>query len=428
MHKIFMISCCTVFVFALSVFGKVQAQSISTDSISLNMDSLEARFLRNNLDLLASRYNIDIQKAQIIQAKLFPNPNVSIQQIAYNQQSKSVLPFTKNGELTGEISQLIQLAGKRNKAVKLAAANATLSEIQFQDLLRTLKYTLQTDFYHLYYLQQSSKAYNAEISSLQNLVKAFDSQKETGYISEKEIVRVRAQLYSILSEYNDLINDMNDLQSEMRVIIAQPAINLVPIVSDATIGHYSPTMYSLQQFMDSAMLNRTDLKMAKENTNINNLNLSYQKALAVPDLTALANYDQQGGYINHQYQIGVSMDLPFFSRNQGNIKAAHRSIDMAKVAESSTALNIQETVYRALQKSLDADKLYQKVDTSFEGDFKRLQQQVLINYQKRNLGLLDFLDFYESYKENILNMNELKYARIQSFVDLNYYTATNFFQ
>ncbi|QES89008.1 TolC family protein [Rhizosphaericola mali] len=428
MHKIFLISCCTFFVFAFNLFGKIDAQSISTDTVSLNIDSLESRFVRNNLDLLASRYNVDIQKAQIIQAKLFPNPNVSLQQVAYNQYSKSVLPFSKNGEFVGQVSQLIQLAGKRNKSVKLAAANANLSEIQFQDLLRTLKYTLQSDFYNLYYLQQSSKAYNTEITSLQNLVKAFDTQKGNGYISEKEIVRVRAQLYSILSEYNDLLNNMNDLQSEMRVIIAQPRINLVPVVSDEIIGRYSPTTYSLQAFMDSAMNNRTDLKIAKANTNINNLNLNYQKALAVPDLTALFNYDQQGGYLIHQYQVGVSMDLPFFSRNQGNIKAAHRSIDMSKVTESSTTLNIQETVYRALQKSLDVDKMYQKVDTSFEGDFKRLQNQVLINYQKRNLGLLDFLDFYESYKENILNMNQLRYERIQSFVDLNYYTATNFFQ
>jgi cobalt-zinc-cadmium efflux system outer membrane protein len=56
-----------------------------------------------------------------------------------------------------------------------------------------------------------------------------------------------------------------------------------------------------------------------------------------------------------------------------------------------------------------------------------LTQQVLINYEKRNIGLLDFLDFYDSYKQNVLATNYLKYSRVQSFEDINFYTGTNFF-
>ncbi|PZP44472.1 MAG: TolC family protein, partial [Pseudopedobacter saltans] len=224
-------------------------------------------------------------------------------------------------------------------------------------------------------------------------------------------------------------NQMNDLQSELRLLTMDTLhTTFVPAVQDEALASYKPNSFSLETLVDSAFQNRTDLKMAKVNTDINKLNLDYQRALAVPDLTASANYDQQGGYINHQVQVGLAMDLPFFSRNQGNIKAAKTSIDIAKVNQDNTQFTVQENVYRALQKAYDMDKMYKTVDTSFTNDFQKLQEQVLINYQKRNIGLLDFLDFYDSYKQNVLQMNQILYNKVQSFEDLNYYTATNFFK
>ncbi|WP_447642037.1 MULTISPECIES: TolC family protein [Chitinophagaceae] len=409
-----------------SVSAQVNSAS---DSVALTIDSADSKFIAKNLSLLAQRYNIDVQKAQVIQAKLYPNPNISVAQLAYNKNSKSVLPFGSNGEFTSQISQLILLAGKRNKSVKLAQANVTLSEVQFSDLIRTLKYTLHSDFYNLYYLQKSSKVYGDEISSLQKVVDAFKTQVTQGNISQKEYVRVKAQLYSLLSEYSELVNQMNDIQSEMRLLMLEPSKNaFVPTVEEQAVIAYKPDAYSLETLVDSAFQNRTDLKMAKINTDISKLNLSYQKSLATPDLTASANYDQQGGYINHQVQIGVAMDLPFFNRNQGNIKAARTSIDISKVNEDNTQATVQENVYRALQKAYDMDKMYKSVDTSFANDFQKLQEQVLANYQKRNIGLLDFLDFYDSYKQNVLQMNQVLYNKVQSFEDINYYTATNFFK
>ena len=87
----------------------------------------------------------------------------------------------------------------------MAEANATIAEYQFFDLLRTLKYTLRTDFFNIYYFMESAKVYDAEIHALQEIVTAFAQQEGKGYISKKEVVRIKAQLYSFQNEYNDLI-------------------------------------------------------------------------------------------------------------------------------------------------------------------------------------------------------------------------------
>ncbi|MFX9127614.1 hypothetical protein ABTN71_19635, partial [Acinetobacter baumannii] len=63
-------------------FAKLSAQTNSNslivqDTLLLNLTNAEKLFLDSNLYLLAARYNVDAQKALIIQAKLIPNPNFS---------------------------------------------------------------------------------------------------------------------------------------------------------------------------------------------------------------------------------------------------------------------------------------------------------------------------------------------------------------
>ena len=167
--------------------------------------------------------------------------------------------------------------------------------------------------------------------------------------------------------------------------------------------------------------------IARANTDISKLNYQYQKALAVPDLTASLSYDKQGSYVRNFNSVGLAMDLPFFNKNQGNIKSAKFMIDMNNASQKSTEATLEEQIQRALQKSFDSDRLYRKIDSRFTRDFDRLLNEVFINYEKRNIGLLDFLDFYDSYKQNILQVNYIRYNRVQSFEDINFYTGTNFF-
>ena len=421
------------FLLAATAFCNAQ-QPVGTlpaaDSLSLTLDSAGAIFLRNNFLLLAQKYNVDMAKAQVIQARLYPNPGFNFSTAIYNENTKKTFPapLSGDGEVIGGISQLILLAGKRNKQVQLAQANVRLNEYQFFDLIRTLKYTLRTDFYNIYYLQQSAKAYDAEIKALDQIVIAFDQQQGKGYISEKEVVRIKALLYSFRSEYNDLQNKINDTESELRKVMqVKPYTFIYPLPDSEAIRHLDPLKFQLATLLDTAYKHRTDLLIAKQNTNINQLNYTYQKALAVPDLVANISYDQQGSYVHNLAMAGIAVNLPFFNRNQGNIKAAKYSIDAAASAQKSVEASVEENVFRALQKALDQDKLFREIDPEFLSDFDRLMKEVLANYKKRNISILEFLDFYDSYKQNVLQINAIQFNRVSAFEDINFFTANNFF-
>jgi len=423
-----------VLVYLILLINSIDAQekTLFKDTIQLSIDSAESIFLRNNFLLLASKYNIDAQKALVIQAKLLPNPNFSFSRgpIIPIYDPNSQYPHSNlglNSENAASISQLILLAGKRNKQIKLAEANVKLAEVQFFDLIRTLKYTLRSTFFNVYYQQHSAKVYDKEIQSLQKVVTAFNQQEGKGYIAEKEVIRVKAQLYSLQSEFNDLINQINDNKSQLRLILQLKDVDINPIVNEDRVASLNPAKFPVSVLIDTAYKSRTDLKIARVNTDINKLNYDYQKALAVPDLTASLSWDHQGSYAKDFQSAGIAIDLPFFNRNQGNIKSSKFMIENSIATEKSIELTVEEQICRAVQKAYDNNKLYQNIDAKFNKDFDRLLNEVFLNYEKRNMGLLDFLDFYDSYKQTTIQLNYIRYNRLQIFEDLNFYTGNNFY-
>jgi outer membrane protein, heavy metal efflux system len=420
------------FLLAIATFcvHYVYAQ-VPSDTLRIKLDSAEKLFLGGNFTLLAQKYNIQAQKALEIQAKLYPNPNLSVFYSLYNSQSKKFFPVgtgVNGGELSAQLSQLIYLAGQRNKQVRIAEANTRIAEYQFYDLIRTLKYTLRTDFYNIYFLLHSAAAYDEEIKSLQQVVNAFEEQEGKGYIAEKEVIRIKAQLYTLLGEYNSLIGQINDQESELRLVLQVKGTFIVPELDSEKISSFSPSTYSMATLLDSAYKNRADLLMARTTVEASKLNYNYQKALAVPNLTLALAYDQQGSYINNLTSLGAAIDLPFFNRNKGNILSAKITTDANSALQQSTEATVQENVSHALEKAFANDKMYRTIDPKFLKDFDHMLHEVLINYEKRNLTLLDFLDFYSSYKDNILSSNNIQFNRISSFEDINYYTGTEFYQ
>lgn len=401
---------------------------ISYDTISLTLKDAEAQFLKNNLSLLAQQYNINAQKAFIIQAKLYPNPNINIVQGVYNTQTGKWFQTGNTGEEAVQLQQLVLLAGKINKQVKIAESNALLAEYNFYDLLRTLRFTLRNDFYQIYYLQQSASVYAEEIRSLEKISAAFEQQRDKGYIARSEVVRIKAQLYSLRNELNDLKNQIKDHQSEFRTILQLPAGNYVVAQLDTDkVMNLHPQDLVLKDLMDSAYRNRPDLLIAHTNHILSEQNYAYQKSLAVPDLLLGGTYDRRGSYIPNFNGISVGLNIPLFNRNQGNIKAYQNLIQYNDLQEQNVQKTIEEQVYRAYERAIDADKLFASMDKTFTGEFTALARAVFENYQKRNISLIDFLNFYDSYKQYIVQLNYILQNRATSMENINFLTGSNFF-
>lgn len=391
------------------------------DTLRITLPDAEKQFTEKNLALMAEKYNIDIARAQVMQARLYNNPNIQIAAAAWNPDRKKVLDVSNaTGEYVAGIQQLISLAGKRNKQIKLAETNTLMAENRFYDLLRTLRFTLHSDFYQAYFLQHAVAAYQVQIAALEKLSANYNELQAKGVITLKEVVRIKSLLYSLKAEQTNLQNQFNDTEAELQMLLQNNHTWFVP-VSDINITSLpSMRQFVLPTLIDSAYANRYDLKLAANALDYSQQNYSLQKAMAVPDLTAGAQFDKRGSYVNNASFLTLAIDLPFFNRNQGNIKAAKTAIDQSKIVLYRQRLTVENDVQQAYVKALNTEKMIASIDPGFQNDFDKLLKSVTDNFEKRNISLLEFTDFYDSYKQNMLQWNQLQNDRIQAIESLNF--------
>jgi cobalt-zinc-cadmium efflux system outer membrane protein len=405
------------------VLGRTAVAQTTTDTLNITIKQAEDQFLKNNLQLIAQRYNIDNASAQVITAKIFPNPDFSFSNGIYASQVPNAY-----AEQSFSVSQLFTTAGKRNKNIQLAQISIEQAKYQFFDLLRTLKYTLRSDFYNIYFQEQSAKVYNEEINSLAKTLVVFRDQYAKGNIAQKEVLRIQSQLYSLQTEYNGMLANIDTVQAEFKMLIKAPVTNYVkPQLTYNLDGKNIISAVPYQRLLDSAYSNRYDLRLTKTNIDYNNMNLKLQQANAYPDVSVNVNYDKLGAYGQNFLAAGVEFSLPFFNRNQGGIKQAKIAIDQSKVQLQNQQNQVESDVATNYKGALRLETLYNSFDPGFKADFNHLIEEVFKNYEKRNISMLEFLDFYDSYKTNTLQLNSLQLQRITSLEQLNYVTGTPFF-
>ena len=393
---------------------------LAQDSTHISIQKAEKQFVEKNLQLLAEKYNIDIARAGVIQAKLYNNPSIQVSTALYNQDQKKILDVSNStGQYGIGIQQLVILAGKRNKQIKLAEISTQQSENSFFDLMRTLRFTLRGDFYNIYFLQNSVNAYKEQINTLEKLNTAYSDLQVKGVVTLKDAVRIKSLLYSLKAEQTGLQNQLNDSEAELQLLLQDNKTYLIADADSASLAS-AIGQYNLQTLVDSAYINRYDLKLATNSLAYNQQNYALQKALRVPDLTVGAEFDKRGSYINNASFLNAAIDLPFFNRNQGNIKAARISIDQSKTQLELQRQTVENDVQKAYIKMLTTHKMLQSFDPGFKSEFQRLMDGVTENFLKRNISLIDFTDFVESYKNNVLQLNQLQNDRMQAIEAVNF--------
>ncbi len=411
-----------LFLLFLLLAGKMCAQQVAG---TLTLKEAEQRFLERNLSLIAERYNIDMAQTQVLQAKLFENPVISLEQNVYNRLNGKYFDFGKEGEAVVEIEQVIHLAGQRNKQVRLEKINKEIAEYQFEEVMRTLRQELNEKFVEVYFLSKSIAIYEKEVNSLQVLLDGMKIQQEKGNISLMEISRLESMLFSLKKEKNEQENDLLTTRGELNLLLNLPGDTQVQLSLDEEV--LQQLDLSQLSFADlKAIINeRPDQKIARSTVNASRANLKLQKSMAFPEFSVKGNYDRVGNFINDYFAIGISLSVPIFNRNQGNIKAARFSIQQAGVQQEYAANRADMELFTAYTSLEKATQLYQSTNMDLERNFEKLITGVNENFTRKNISLLEFIDYYDSYKETCIQLYEIKKNVFLAMENLNTVVGQN---
>lgn len=400
-----------------------------TDTVELSVTEAENNFIRRNLLLLATNYDIESSKAQVIQARLWPNPTIEVQQGIYDPNTEKVFDASGTGQSSVEVSQLINIAGARNKNVTLQKINSELAEAQLYDLLRTLKFELRSTAYDLYYKQQSLQMYESQIESLKETVALYEAQYKRGNVPSREVIRLQAFLISLENEKYSIIRSVHEDLQYLYILTGDTIRPYYKIaLPEGYAESFSNETYPVDSLFSTALENRSDVRIKQLEVSQTRQIHVLEKANAYPGLHVGGVWDRQSNYIRNYTGVVVGFDLPVFNRNQGNIKIAQNNYEKSLINLKYVEQNVMSEVLTAYRQVSDYNTLYRNKDNNLIDEFDKMIVGFITNYQKRNITLIEFIDFYETYKNYINSVYELRGNRLQAIEYLNFTTGVDVYE
>ena len=387
--------------------------------VRLSLDDALERFAACNLSLIAERYHVDMAEAQVTQAKLFENPVVSFEQNVYNRNNGKYFDLGKEGEAVVEIEQLIYIAGQRNKRVRLEKLNKEMAVYQFEEVIRTLRGELKEKFVDLYYTRKSLSVYDREIGYLSTVLDVYKEQNAKGNVSLLEKSRIQALLLSLKQERNGISNEAVALEGDLRLLLGLKREEVPePLFDESALDRIELEKLPLAE-LSARMAGRPDLKQAEAGIRASEADVRLQRSLAFPEVSLKGAYDRAGNFCNNYFAIGLSVSVPLFNRNQGNIKLARLSVLRNNTLAEQARRQADNELFACYTKLAKALELYRSSDYELERDFDRIIEGVNAGFRKRNISLLEFIDYYEAYKETCLQLYEMKRDVVMAAEGLN---------
>ena len=405
-------------------FGFFSAQI--SDTLSIGRKEAESIFIANNLDLISQKLEISQAEARVVQAKFWPNPKLSISEVnlwrTYDieQQPALIRNWGKNTQISAEIEQVIQTAGKRRKNIELQKIEVDGEKYELQEVLRELKKLLRNTITEMIYNQEQQKLYQNQISSIEKLTKSYQNQLNLGNISKSEYIRLKAQEIEFKKKLISLQQNIEEQQTELKALLIIPSSSYIVISDPLEMPAQQISELDLSKWMNIAKENRPDILLTKNKEKYAQKNLELQNALKTPDIALSLGYDRGGNIMKDFIGLGVSFDLPIFDRNKGNIQEAKLEITRSGYETRKNILKSENEIVSVFQNYIRTQQISHEIDDLYETTLDGLLTSHEKNFRLRNISMLEYMDFLDTYISNKMIILDTKKELNQYYENLQY--------
>lgn len=404
------------------ICAQIQAQNVT-------LENLEAAFLEKNYQLIANKFNVDKIDAEIVQEKLWNNPTLSISEVnlwkTYNVEEQPYLlgRYGKNQQISIDIDQLVETAGKRKKRVVIKELEKNSALFDYEELMRELKKELRQTYFSLGKMNEEKIALDNSIELFTQLTTQYKKQADLKNVPKADFYRLQTELISVQKDRIELEKNEIEELTKLRVLTQNPNLEITEIDFSPFKEHSKSIPLNIKELAQNQNIG---LKRQVNEINLAEKQLVLEKAQRVPDLTFQFGYDRGGNIMRDFVGLGVSLDLPIFNTNKGNIKSAQLSVAQQQVNHDGIIYELNSTI-DGLQNQLNQlDKtLVQWKDLNTEDQLKMIE-----NYKKhlqsKQVTMLEFIDFTQAYRESQQAYLELLETYQNTFEELNYIVGQDF--
>jgi len=369
------------------------------ERVRLTMDEALALLRRQNPEVLSAALQVRAAHGDVTTARLYPNPTLSGAAGDFAIGPTNPHGLSVGQTVVGEVGleQEILLWGKRSKRIATASAREAAAEAARADLDRTLSFTLRSRFTDVLITSERLALAQENLAHYRETVRVSEARARTGEISPADLDKIMLEQRTFEREVADAEVDRRQAVAELLPLVGLDAVD-VEAAGDLAVP---PVPDDAARLTGDALARRPDLRAAERAVEAADAALALARAEAWPNVTLGVEYTHSqhtiAGDLADQVGGTMSVPLPVFDRNQGDIERAEAEALIARHEVAKLRLEIPQEIRSALGAYAVARDRVRRFEEAFLREASEARQAAEVSYREGASSLLEFLEAERAY-------------------------------
>jgi cobalt-zinc-cadmium efflux system outer membrane protein len=390
----------------------------------LTLDQAIDRLIKDNLDLQSKFYEIPQSKADTLTASLRSNPvfYADAQLVPYGQYTRSRPGGQTQYDVN--ISYPLDVSRKRQARTASALRAEKVTEAQYQDAVRQTIDNLYSAYVDVLQARRTIAFAEAALKGLAGAYRATEDLVKKGEKKPSDLAKIRIQRTQAEQQ---LLESQEAYRKAKQALAAQ--LNIAPSEADAielrgTLKYQGYAPPSLEEMIQIALTNRPDVVAYRLGVERARSDVKLQYANRFQDVYVLAQpYTLQdntpfGLKSPTSWALGVTIPMPLYNRNQGNIQRSKLNVRQTQVELSSVERLAILDVQRAEREFFAAKVAVERIETSVLPDALMILKEAEKLFPGE-IPIIEYLAALKEYNDNARTYLDGQVRLRRAMLDIN---------
>jgi len=377
--------------FVYTFFSFLNSFPAASEENIYSLNELIEIAIKENPQLKAFKAGVDISKGELVQASLYPNPEIEGEGL----RGRALGAENKMGkEYNFTLSQPFEWPLKRFYRKKVAEKDVDIASLELEEFKLDLISQVKTVFHEILRLKKELSLSIENLSDLEKVLNSIRVKVESGEAPEFELIKAQVEVLRAEKEVK---------KSENKIVIAKSKLNSLlgkslPVSFDVSGELIVPSeRYEADLLLNIAFKKQPLLLQKESDLQKQEYNISFQKNTRFPDISLKGIFARE--IDKRSFGFGLSLPLPLWDRNQGAIASAYASERKTQNELEQIKIELSKLITEELKNyQIAADQL----EVFKKGLLTQAEEALRIaklRYEEGESGIIDFLDAQRVYRQ-----------------------------
>lgn len=393
------------------------AQQTGAAGAPLTLQDAVREALDRNLTLIAERYSISIADARIVTAGLRPNPVFT-----YNAMVPDSKIYDANVNPLEHVFRAdvaLERPVKRQERLEVAQASKSVAELQLLNTTRTLVLDVESAFVDVLLAQSNVALARASLEAFDQVVSVNTERVRTGDLSQVELQRSRLAALQFANDVRQQTSKLVLARNHLKTLLGRAGAELPDATGDLRRDAGPPDLIAIS---DQALSRRPDLQALRQDQARSTAELRLQIAEGKVDYTVSGEVHVQrapNDIRGNEYGMYVSVPLPLFNRNQGEIARAREERRQLEARVKSLEEEVRSEVRAAYERYQSSRDILAAIEGDMLNQAREVRATTEYSYRRGEASFVEFLDAVRAFNDTMQSYNEARGEYARSLYELD---------